>query len=42
MSANKECLALYPPLGLLGANLKVLARQIQLGLGPNLTLLERY
>lgn len=35
---DKECLALYPSLGLLGANLEVLARQIWLGLGMNLTL----
>ena len=39
--AVKEFLALYPLLGLLGANLEVLARQIRLGLDLNLTLAER-
>ena len=30
------------PLGLLGADLKVLARQIQHGLGPSPTMSDRY
>lgn len=33
---------LCPPPGLLGADLEVLAQEIQLGLGPNPTILERH
>jgi hypothetical protein len=37
---DNESLASSPPLGLLGADLEALARQIPHGLGPNHTVLE--
>jgi hypothetical protein len=38
VSVGNEPLALPPPLGLLGADLEVLARMIRHGLGPNPTM----
>jgi hypothetical protein len=38
---GNELLAPPPPLGLLGADLEVLAQQIRRGLGPHPTMLDR-